>query len=357
MGRTVMLLLASAAIACSATEKPGETSSGGSSPVGAGGMGGAGGGLGAQGGSSTVTTGGGGGAPAQCQAGSGGTLPVVDCAQNGIVIAPQYAADYTCLDLGENPGIPPKWGGLTTKLGDPDVLLIGGSANTDLGQLYELGIVRDSACHIVAFGAAPPVLFSEAAYNDGGVLYGPDDVLFLARWPVNEIGFLKPGSVVTDKIIDTDPLGVGYSLAALGFVPVGFGGAGQLKFVSWPNGEWYTVGYTPDGNGTFDIGRAAYDTFIVGGPEGFVYIEAGNPQFSQNGMLVSEWTANNIAAYDVDNAGNPLPATRRDFVTGLSGAEGAFLDPLSGDFLFSTFAEINRVIVIQGFAPPPPIPR
>lgn len=39
-------------------------------------------------------------------------------------------------------------------------------------------------------------------------------------------------------------------------------------------------------------------------------------------------------------------------MTGLSGAEGAAIDPLTGDFLFSTFGGGDRVIVVRGFAAP-----
>jgi hypothetical protein len=275
----------------------------------------------------------------------------------GILLAPEFATDYSCLDLGEVPSIPPKWGGLTTRLGDTERLLLGGSANTEAGTLYDIGLLRDANCHVAAFSAAPPTLFSEAAYNDGGVVYGPDDVLFLARWPVNGLGQQKLGSTATDKIIDTAALGVAQSLAALAFVPEGFGGAGALKLVSWGGGEFYTAAYAPDGSGTFDVTSATFETTLPGGPEGFVYIEAGNPGFPVNGMLVSEWTANEISAYDVDANGNPILATRRSFITGLQGPEGAHLDPVSGDFLFSTFATVNRVIAIRGFAPPPPVPE
>lgn len=344
------------ALACSATDSSppgggGATSTGseGGASTGAGGATGTGG--------SVLGTGGSAGGSPKCEPGAGGALPAVDCAQSGIVIDPAYAADYTCLDLGEHPSIPPKWGGLTTKLGDTSTLLLGGAANTDLGQLFEVELVRDAECHIVGFGTAPPVVLGEAAYNDGGVVYGPMDVLFLARWPVNQLGMQKPGSVATDKIVDTQALGVAYSLAALAFVPTGFGGAGKLKLVGWPGGEWYTATYAPDATGTFDISAVTQQTTIVGGPEGFVYIASGNAQFPNDGMLVSEWTANTIAAYEVDGDGNPVPASRKTFVTGLTGAEGAFLDPVSGDFLFSTFAAVNRVIAIRGFAPPAPLPN
>jgi hypothetical protein len=42
------------------------------------------------------------------------------------------------------------------------------------------------------------------------------------------------------------------------------------------------------------------------------------------------------------------------FISGLDGAEGALLDPVTGDFLFSTFGGGSRVIAVRGFAAPPP---
>ena len=68
---------------------------------------------------------------------------------------------------------------------------------------------------------------------------------------------------------------------------------------------------------------------------------------------MSEWSAGNLAAYDADADGDPVLASRRDFVVGLTGAEGAFLDPYSGDFLFTTFGGGNRLIAIRGFLPNP----
>ncbi|MBC8055702.1 MAG: PEP-CTERM sorting domain-containing protein, partial [Rhizobiales bacterium] len=90
--------------------------------------------------------------------------------------------------------------------------------------------------------------------------------------------------------------------------------------------------------------------------EGFVYITGANAGFSANSMLVSEYAAGTVAAYEVDANGDPLLASRRTFLSGLSGAEGAVIDPVTGDFLFSTFGGGSRVVVVSGFlAPVPPI--
>ena len=84
---------------------------------------------------------------------------------------------------------------------------------------------------------------------------------------------------------------------------------------------------------------------------------SGSPQFSGPSLLVSEYGVDEIAAYQVDGNGDPVIASRRAFITGLDGAEGALLDPVTGDFLFSTFGGGSRVIVVRGFrAPPPQLP-
>lgn len=280
--------------------------------------------------------------------------PPGDCAQIGVTIEPPYDKWYTCYDLGVMPGVPTEWGGIIVDKDDPETLLAGGAANTAAGRLYAVSIARDEDCHVQGYQNIPTADFAAAEYNDGGLTYHHDSaVLFLSRWPVNELGQLEPGSMITDKVIGLDQFGITSSPGGFTFVPPGFQGAGELKAVSWPGGEFYTVALAPDGGGTYDITGATYHTTIVGGPEAFVYISNENPEFSVDSLLVAEWSAGNIAAYEADNDGNPLPATRKDFIKGLEGAESAHVDALSGDFLFATFAGDERLIAIRGFKPQP----
>ncbi|MBI4635012.1 MAG: DUF11 domain-containing protein [Candidatus Rokubacteria bacterium] len=268
-------------------------------------------------------------------------------------IQPPFDATYTFVDLGAVPGVPTNYGGLTFLAGDPNTLLIGGAANSAAGALYAIGVVRDTNGHITGFSGSA-TLFAQAAYNDGGVAYGPDGVLFLARYPVNELGQVKPGSTVTDKVISLGPFGVtGSSPGGLNFVPPGFPGEGQLKLVSWSGGNWYTVSLAPDGTGTFDVTGATLETTITGGPEGIVYVPPGSALFAAyDSVLVSEFSVGQVATYQLDANGDPELATRASFMTGLTGAEGAAIDPSTGDFLFSTYGGGNRVIVVRGFAAP-----
>jgi hypothetical protein len=271
-------------------------------------------------------------------------------------IQPPYNINYTLNNLGPVAGLPTPYGGLTFLRGDPSTLLIGGAANTAAGEIYAITVVRDADNHVTGFSGTA-TFFCDGAYNDGGVDWGPSDVLFLARWPVNEIGQVTWGSTVADKIVDLDPLGVvGGGPGSLTFVPPGQPGAGSLKICSWSGGQWYDLTFSPDGTGTYDITAADLRTTLGGGPEGFIYVSTGSPDFPAPSVLVSEYSANNVAAYEVNGTGDPIPGTRADFITGLDGAEGATIDPLTGDFLFSTFgAETDVVLVVEGFAPPEPV--
>lgn len=268
------------------------------------------------------------------------------------IIPPPYDVDYSVAPLGSVPGVPTNYGGLTFKKDDPDTILIGGGANGSSGNLYSIKVVRGEGGHITGFTGTASV-FATAAYNDGGVTYGPSNVLFLARWPVNELGQVKPGSSATDKIIPMSTFSVVSSLSALAFVPSGFAGAGRLKLVTYSSGDWYDATVAPDGNGTFDLVGVSHRAQIPGGPEGFVYVPPASPQFDDYAsILVAEYGSGKIATYRIDQNGDPILATRGEFLTGLSGAEGAVVDPLTGDFLFSTFGGFNQVVAVRGFGLP-----
>jgi hypothetical protein len=282
---------------------------------------------------------------------------------NALTLGTDFSS-YTAVELGSITGLPTNYGGLTFKAGDINTIIIGGNANNATGRFYEVGVVRDGSGHITGFGA-PVQIGGLGEYNDGGIAYGPGGVLFTSRWPVNELGQTKPGSTDEDKIIDLAALGVANSHAALNFVPAGFAGAGDLKLVSWSGGQWYTASLTPDGSGTYDVAVTQVDLDPVaagvqnvpGGPEGFVFIDGANAGFGGiDSMLIAEWSVGNIGAYELDANGNPLVSTRRDFITGLSGAEGAVIDPLTGDFIFSTFGGGNHLVRVSGFIEPPPPP-
>lgn len=285
------------------------------------------------------------------------SLPDAQAAACGasVTFGSTFSGLYSCNDLGTPEGIAPNLGGLTFL--DANTLLIGGAANGSAGVIRQIDVVRDGSNRIVGF-AGPSTPYATAPFIDGGLSFGPGGVLFATGYPNNTLLQYKPGSTTPDKIINLSSLvpNVGPSVGALAFVPAGFGGAGQMKIVSYNSNQWYTATLTPDGTGTFDV-SVTLETTIFGGGEGMVYIDGANAGFSSDSVLVSEWSAGRVGAYEIDANGDPIAASRIDFLSGLSGAEGAVIDPLTGDFLFSTFGGDNRVLVIGGFlAPEPPPP-
>ncbi|MFZ9690636.1 MAG: hypothetical protein ACO3EP_01240 [Phycisphaerales bacterium] len=261
----------------------------------------------------------------------------------------EYAKDYSLTDLGTVPGNPAPNGGLLIRANEPNLLYIGGSANNAAGTVRRVGLTRGIDGRIVGFGCADAEIFASTPYIDGGLIFGPGNVLIYTGYPINVIGQVPQGAVEPSRIIDLDALGIASSTGSLTIVPPGFPGAGRLKILSYNASIWYDAAIVPDGSGTFDIVEVSEGIQISGRPEGVVYIPAGNPQFDEPGVLVAEYGAGRIGAYSIDGNGDPIPSSRRDFVNGLSGAEGAAIDPVTGDFLFSTFGGGDRVIVVRGF--------
>ncbi len=267
-----------------------------------------------------------------------------------------FASDYTLTNVGSVSGLPGPYGGLVFQAGNTNSLLIGGNANNGSGSIYSVNVVRGSGNHITGFSGSA-TLFSTAPNIDGGLAYGPGGVLFYTAFPNNQIGEIKPGSSSPDKIVSLS--GVTSSVGSLNFVPAGFGGAGGFKILSYSGGGQYSATLSSDGTGTYDITGATLQSQPNRGPEGIAFVAGGNADFAGDSALLSEYGSGTVGAYDVTATGDLNVASRRDFITGLGGAEGAVIDPLTGDFVFSTFGGGNRVLVVQGFIAPaaPPVPE
>jgi hypothetical protein len=267
-----------------------------------------------------------------------------------IEINPDFGGCYAIRNLGSVPGVPLNYGGIMFKHDDPDVLLIGGFANSTLAAIYSVRVTRDGDGFINGF-SGDAEFYASADNIDGGLAYGPGDVIFFSRYPVHSVGQIRPASTSPDRFTDMTPVLVG-SLGALQFVPPGYPGEGRLKVASYGSSLWSDVSMTPDGSGLFNIASTANTTIDLGlgsGPEGIVYVQPGNPGFTKHSVLICEYGTNSVVAYDIDAIGDPVLGTRRVLVTGLSGAEGGTRDPRTGHFMFSSFGAFNSVIMITGF--------
>jgi len=269
-------------------------------------------------------------------------------------LGPDFAGLYSIIDLGPVPGVPSNYGGLLFAPGDPSVLLIGGAANSLSAAIYAVVVQRSGNGDVLGFGCGQASYFQAAPGVTGGIDGGldaePSGVAFYTTYPDNHIGQIKSSSVGPDRLIDLTPLGVSPSTGTLRFVPANFPGAGRLKIASYNTSRWYDATITPDGNGTFDVSVSPGFIQLGGGPEGIVYIKGSNPGFGVDSVLMSNYATGSVDAFEIDANGDPKPNTARTFITGLAGAEGAAIDPVTGDFIFSTFGGLGNVLRVTGFA-------
>lgn len=278
----------------------------------------------------------------------------------GQTVAPFYAANYSFTNLGSPPGVPGALGGITFKRNDPNTVLIGGAANGSSGAIYQIGVVRDGEGNITGWNGTASIL-STAPNIDGGLCYNLDGVLFFTGYSNNTIGYVQPGASTPFAIfnLNTTPGNtIQSSVGTLQFIPNGFRGAGSLIVGSYSGGGWDKLILAVDQPLSYVIagfveGPATSQT--NGGPEGIVYIPTSNVLFSDDQyVLITEYGVGRVSSYVIDANGFPIASSRRDFITGLGGAEGATLDPVTGQFMFSTFGGGDRVIVVRGFVPRPP---
>ena len=267
------------------------------------------------------------------------------------VIGAEFSSDYSAFNLGSVSGVPTNYGGLTIRPDEPNFLYIGGAANQNGAAVYRAPVFRDADQFITGFGQA--TLFSEAPNIDGGLVFSPTGTMLFTRYSMNEIGQVAAGSNTMTISQPLAPLGVASSVGSLNFIPSGFAGAGDMLVVSYNANRVYRLPYT-EVDGIYTFLDAIHEVQISGGPEGITHVPLGSPVFGQTPhVLVSAYSANTIVAYELDANGLPIPDSARSMVTGLTNAEGAAVDPLTGDFLFSSFGGGNQIYRVSGFIPEP----
>ena len=273
-----------------------------------------------------------------------------------VYLTRSFAFDYSCVDLGTVPGVPFGWGGLTLKYDDPNTLLMGGHANQANGRIYQIGVTRDGDMHITGFTGVATVYPAANATigqnNDGGVVFGPENVLFVTRFPNNQLEQSKPGSTDPDKVTNLNLIGIDSSVGSIGFVPSGFPGAGSMKIVS-ASGEWYHCDFVPDGNGTFELISAFSRATLADTPEGIVFVPPGSPVFPANSVLINNWSSGKIVTAPLDANGDPIVANMQEVIEGFGAGEGPAIDPVTGDLLFWSSNNGGSIFLVRGFQIPP----
>lgn len=282
------------------------------------------------------------------------SISVGACAQT---LTPDFVnAGYGLTDLGSITDLPTPYGGLTIRAEEPNTLYIGGSANASAGAIYTVPLLRDGVTNSIIGFAGPATFFADAPNIDGGLSFTPEGTLMFTQYTpstLNSIGQILPdNSYVTTQLTS---LGVMASVGSHAFVPAGYPGAGGLIVASFNGSIAYRLPFSVDANGLHSFSTPTASANVLGiasGPEGIAYVPLGSAGFPAPSMVVSAYSMNKVVVFEVDPNGLPNTATVRDMVTDLTGAEGAFIDPLTGDFLFSTFGGTNRVIRVSGFEAP-----
>lgn len=277
------------------------------------------------------------------------------------VLGAAFAAHYVVTDLGLiAPGVPGQLGGLVVDPNEPNTLLFAGQSDTPTGGIYAVGLVRDACGHVIGVTGAPRRV-ADTPHVDASLIFGTGGVLLYSKYNVDGIGQLLPGATAPSRETPMSPLGVGTpttnSLGGIGIVPPGLAAAGAIRALTFRfdgPGDFYHVDAALAG-GLYSFSSGQKVAELPGGPGGFSYVPAGSPGFSKPALIVSEWLADRVSTYDVDVQGDPILASRRDFLESFRDPWGAHFEPITGDFLFLAWGP-NRLYVVRGFSPPPPPP-
>ena len=322
-------------------------------------------GAGSAGGSAGGTSGGvaggaSGGAPsAGGTADAGLTCPPLPQPDGGTALMdPTFAANYTFAELGPVPGVPPPLGGCVILQNDRNHLLIAGASERPEGALYRIALRRNACGHIIGWSGTATKI-ADTPYIDANLLEMPGGSLLYTGWNVSQFSQLKLDAGTPMWTVDLRSRGqMGSSAGGLGRVPPWLAAAGEYRIVGWPDGKWHRLELSVDAgvygvNGVVDTGVT-----LTGGPGGFAYVPIGSAQFARPSIILAEWSINQVSVVEVDQAGNPLPSTRRLMFTTFPRPWGAYFEPETGDFLFLTWrggGQSDSVFIVQGFEKPPPL--
>lgn len=275
-------------------------------------------------------------------------------------LGPAFQGGYGVRDLGAPPGASDFGGCIRFKMGDDSTLLVDGYLpDGEDSEVFAVRVKRDATGHIAGFeGSATwllhapgnPSLSIDVSGLYSGLDYGPNGALLYPTWDAS-IAQIRPGGTGPTRFDRTADLGIDGRVKGLAFVPPGFPGAGRLKLTAY---RWLDTSVLPDGAGTFAIATPARSSDVTSA-EGFVYAKAGLPGFAKPGVLIAFNGDSVVKAYDIDANGDPVVGTERLFLGDFSYPRGATVDPLTGDFLFSSsVVGSSRVLVVGSLAAPPP---
>jgi hypothetical protein len=282
-----------------------------------------------------------------------------------VQLAPPFDALYKAYDLGPVPGVPDPLGGTAVLAADANTLLVAGGSESATGAIYRIGVTRDVCGHITGWNGTASVA-ATTPYVDANLVYASSDLLLYTEWPQFTMSQLPAASTMPQRRTDLRTIGMAADPSdqgpgGLGLVPPGLGDAHQVRLVTWPAGRWFHAATAPDAS-LLAVTSVTQTATLPNEPGGFAYVPAGSPGFTGQAVIVAEWrstdpTLDRVAVYDVDDHGDPMVPTRREFFSKFPRPWGAYFEPVTGDYLFLSWGAGtgDRVYLVQGFVPPPPI--
>jgi hypothetical protein len=303
------------------------------------------------------------------------------------VLAPEFESLYEVFDLGTIPGVgDARLGGCALKPGDDSKLLFVWDSERPTSSIAEIGIARDKCGHIASFVGTAKALVT-IPYADANIVVNSDGNLLVSQYPSAKITQVDSKTwTVTDSWSLTPtiaPVSEPWdpsmeSPGGLNLVPSSIAKAPMVRALTYPLGSWLRIDVSnkPGNPGLFNFDKVEKSgVALPNAPGGFAYIPPGSPGFSKPGILVTEWLRGDpktftspltkyvpeteeIPAYDLDEAGDPMVASRRVFFSAFYRPWGAYFEPVTGDYMFLSWGTSpDHIVQVRGFAKPAPPPR
>ena len=237
---------------------------------------------------------------------------------------------------------------------DPNQLWMGEFASFNSGEVVDSAVMRDPATNNITGFMGSLSVVDSTPFIDGGLTYGPGNYLYFTQYPNNTIGEIAPGHTSATYTVAT---GTGASPGGLAFIPAGFGGAGNATISNYTGDFICSAAVSQAGDGSYTFGTCGNTVNLGYTPEGLLYVPAGTPGFNANSILIDDFSnsdsAGQVVAYQTDANGMPILATGSTLVSGIAGAEGIAIDPVTGEILVSTYNSNTWDVLTPSGAPEP----
>jgi hypothetical protein len=228
---------------------------------------------------------------------------------------------------------PAHFGGVTFDASGSQMLVVGAGATVS-ATAFSYTPIRDPGTSRIT-GLSAGTSFAPTPGGDGGLeLQG--GLLWWTKYGSHQVGQYNPANATSYSV----GLPAFWSTTGgLTFVPAGYPNAGMLLVSSYTFGWIYSFPLVSAGNGFFNLGPASlYANMPQAGSEGMKFITSG-PLAGH--LLVANYTFQRIDAIPINPAtslpmGGVNTPVVNTIITGLAGAEGLGVDPVTGDLFISS---------------------